>query len=177
MKMADGESRTAVDPDAGEQVLLLAPSTGSPLRALPEDAFENLLVLSIRSPRRVERVVRECGGDPRNVGVVPISGTEASYDGPLWTTERVSPSDLTGISMRFSAGLRHVSADGYVVVDNLSTLLMYAPEDRLHRFVGHLVQSTRDRGARGMYAVVAEAVSTETRDRFEGPCDRAVDWR
>lgn len=167
--------RIAVEP--GEQVLLLTPSTGSPLRALPAAAFENLLVVSIRSPKRVERVVRECSGDPRTVGVVPVSGSESSYDGPLWTTDRVSPSDLTGISMRFSAGLEHVREDGWVVVDNLSTMLMYAPEERLHRFVDHLVKATRGSNARGVYAAVAEAVTPETRERFEEPCDRSIDWR
>lgn len=53
-----------------------------------------------------------------------------SYDGPLWTTDAVAPSGLTGLSMRYCEAIRHVEPEeGWVLIDNAQVLLMYADDE------------------------------------------------
>lgn len=150
----------------------------SPLSVLPDEAFDNLLVISLANlPTEIESTVRERGGDPSKVGVIPVSGSHRRYDGPLWTAKTVSPSDLTGISIEFSTAMSHVKpGEGWVVLDSINVLLMYAPEDRVHRFVKSVVDAARQRNARGVYSLVQRTVTDETYRRFEGLFDEEVEF-
>lgn len=149
--------------DPGEQALVSVPSMGSPLAALPTDAFENLLVVSATaSPEKVESVVERRGGNPETVGVVPVTGSPGAYDGPMWTADPVDPSDLTGISIRISTAMEYVSPGGWVVFDNVNVLLMYGRAEQVYRFLDSVAASTRDRDARGAYSTVREAITDET---------------
>jgi hypothetical protein len=162
--------------EPGEQALVSGPSMGSPLAALPDRAFENLLVVSATtSPRKIESLVERRGRDPTKVGVVPVTGSPSEYDGPLWTTDPVGPSDLTGISMRLSRALEYVTHGGWVVFDSLNVLLMYGREDAVYRLLDSVVPVVRDRKARGAYFVVRRAVTDDTYERFRGLFDTAVD--
>lgn len=162
----------------GEQVLALLPSLTSVLSMLPPAAFENLLVLTVRHPRKVEIAVERAGKDPRSVGVVPVSASPVAYDGPLWTTDAVSPSDLTGISMRFARGMRHVEPGrGWVVVDGVGTLLMYADSRSFYRLAAHLVGRSRDARVRGVHGVIGEVIADTTLATFRDLYDRTVDFR
>lgn len=157
----------------GEQVLVSVPSMGSPLSELPDEAFENLLVVSgTAAPKKIESLVERRGGDPQKVGVIPVTGSPAGYDGPLWTTDSVDPSDLTGVSIRLSNALEYVMADGWVVFDSLNVLLMYGRENQVYRLLDSVVDSVRGRDARGAYCIVREAVTDETYSRFVSLCDR-----
>lgn len=159
----------------GEAALASASNRGSPVEHLPQDAYENLLVVTVDAPRRVEEAVRTNGGDPENVGVVPVSASPVRYDGPCWTAERVSPSDLTGISIQYARGERYLrEGAGWVVADGLGTLLMYNEEERLYRLFSHLVTRAREGQFRHATGVVPGVLAAETLERFRGLHDRSV---
>ncbi|WP_128478169.1 DUF7504 family protein [Halorussus pelagicus] len=161
--------------DPGEQALVSVPSMGSPLTALPDEAFENMLVVSATAaPGRVESIVERRGGDPSKVGVVPVTGSPSEYDGPLWTTDPVDPSDLTGISIRVSTAMEYVMGGGWVVVDNVNVLLMYGRVEQVFRLLDSVVSASREKGACGAYCTVRDAVTDETYDRLRGLCDRTI---
>lgn len=158
--------------EPGEQALFQADRLTAVLDALPDAAGENLFVVSVTGPSRVERAVTERGFEPRRVGVVPVTATDVSYDGPLWTAEPVSPSDLTGLSIEFGKGLRHVRPGvGWIVLDNLTTLLMYANEERLYRLLATLTNATRNRDARGVHSLVPNTLDDRTANRFRSLYD------
>lgn len=159
----------------GEQVLVSVPSMGSPLSVLPDEAFENLLVMSATaSPKKVESLVRRRGGNPEKVGVIPVTGSPTEYDGPLWTTDSVDPSDLTGISIRLSKAMEYVMRGGWVVIDNVNVLLMYGREEQVFRLFESVVSSARAKEACGAYCTVREAVTDETYSRLRNFCDRTI---
>lgn len=159
--------------EAGQQILLERARSGPALEVLPDDAFANLLVVTTGdTPGQVETTLRERGVELRTVGVVPITSTILGYEGPLWTTDRVAPGDLTGISVRVSQGFPHLEADrGWLAVDSISTLLMYAEEDRVYRLFDWLVDSARREGISGVYTLQPDVVTDRTRRRFEGLFD------
>lgn len=169
-----GEERLRAGP--GEQVLLVTGSMAGPLGHIPDGAFGNLLLLTVRDPERVQRTIEDRGIDPATVGVVPISGSPVAYDGPMWVADAVAPNDLTGISISFAHGMQYVAdGEGWVTLDNLGTLLMYASADRLYRLVSHVVGQCRERRVRGVYSVAGEAVGERTFARFRDLCDRVED--
>jgi hypothetical protein len=165
--------------DVGQQALVLTPSLRSPLSVVPPDAFDNMLVVSTtRSPKKVEQLVRERGGDPNTVGFVPVSGSPVDYDGPLWTTSVVHPNDLSGIYERFERGMNHVKpGEGWVVFDNVNVLLMYAERTSVGNFMESVATTVRRRNAAGAYALVRDAVTDETYTRFGDIFDGERDMR
>ena len=164
---------------AGDQALVLSPSLRSPLSLVPATAFENVLVVSTtRPPSKVEQLVRDRGGDPNKVGMVPVSGSPVDYDGPLWTTGVVHPNDLSGIHERFQRGMQHVKpGHGWVVFDNVNVLLMYAEQSSVFQFVDSVATTTRHRNARGAFALVRDAIADSTYDRFRAAFDVELDRR
>jgi hypothetical protein len=175
-----GESSAPADAlalDAGVQALVRMPSMRSPLAVLPSAAFENLLVVSAtRSPGAVERQVHERGGDPERVGVVPVSGSPVDYDGPMWTSDAVTPADLSGISDRVARAARYVKPGvGWVVFDNVNVPLMYADRSGVYGLVRSVAARSRDRHARGVFSVVPGALATSTYDSLEDALDLTVD--
>jgi|GEM_PF-692667 hypothetical protein len=157
-----------LDLPSGSQALVLIPSLSSPLSLLPEAAFENLLVVSTtRSPDKIEQLVRDRGGDPNKVGIVPVSGSPVDYDGPCWTTSVVHPNDLSGIHERFERGMNHVKpGTGWVVFDNVNVLLMYAERSSVKNFLDSVAKGVRRRNAVGAYAMVPDAVADDTYETF-----------
>lgn len=157
---------------AGDQVMLDT-DRGLTLGRLPPEAYQNLLVVTTtHTPKRIQSAVESGGGNPSEVGVVPVSGSGSTYDGPLWTADRVDPSDLTGLSMRFSDAARYLQpGQGWVLVDNVTVLLMYAPEENVYRLLSSLTSYLRGREIRGLYGIVRSAMNDETYQRFRGIFD------
>ena len=174
---SDDEDRRKLDLGAGRQALLRMPSLRSPLAVLPASAFENLLVVSAtRPPGAVERLVRERGGDPERVGVVPVSGSPVDYDGPMWTSDAVTPADLSGISDRVSDATRYVKpGQGWIVLDNANVLLMYADRAGVEGLVRAVLARARRRDARGVCSVVPDALADGTYRSLVEPFDTTVD--
>lgn len=158
---------------AGTQTLVGTDPTADPLAVLPERAYDNLLVVAVRDhPNKLQRRIERAGHDPSNVGVVPVVPSARAYDGDLWTTDPVTPDDLTGLGMRFSDAIRHVEGDaGWVLVDALGVLLMYTDESRVCRFFQTMTNRVRAKGARGVYCVNPTAVGEESYEQFRGMCD------
>lgn len=164
---------------SGEQHLVLTSSMSSLVDSLPDEAFDNLLLISVgQHPDKIERAIRRRGHDPASVGVVPVNGSSFVYDGPMWTADRINPTDLTGISIAFSQALGYVKPGrGWVCLDSISTLLMYAGDRRLRRLVASLADRTRDQNARGAYALVRDSVSDDTYADFRALFDGEADAR
>lgn len=174
---AIGATDDLSDVEAGEQVLVVLDEGKFDYGLLPADALENLFVVSVgRTPDQVESAVRDHGGNPRQVGVVPVLGSETSYDGPLWTANRVGPNDLTGISIEFSRGVGHLTPEkGWLLVDSVSILLMYAGVDRVFRLLDSFTTSCRSRDVRGVYVVSGGAMTDATMSSLRGLFDRVID--
>lgn len=164
--------------DAGTQLLVSVSSMQQPFSLLPTGTAGNLLVVSSQAPATVEQALRDRGIDPATAGLIPISGSEIEYDGPLWTSAPVVPDDLTGLSMRFTRALDALEpGHGWVLFDSLNALAMYAREDRVCRCFDHLVEKARERELRGVYTIVADALDDETTRSFERSVDRTIDRR
>jgi len=142
---------------------------GSAIARLPESALSNLLVVTVgRDADGVAAAVREAGGDPTNVGVVPVSATPVAPDAALWTAPRVAPSDLTGISIGIARGMRYVRpSEGWLLFDDLGVLLMHAEESRVYQLLTTLSAKCRSRDVRGVYALSRAAVGEGTYARFQ----------
>jgi hypothetical protein len=150
----------------------------NPIAHLPSEAFDRLVVVSTHpAPDRLESTVRGAGGEPSNVAVVPVSGSAVRYDGPLMLTDRVAPSDMTGVGVRFTEALRGFDGPAWVVVDNFNVFLMYADEKRVYRFVDSLTSKAREAGARGVYCTVRDAVTDTTYQTFRNLFDTETDIR
>ena len=170
----DGQLR--VDP--GTQVLVSTASMQRPLSVLPSTVTGNVLLVSSAAPAAVERRVRDLGIDVGQVGLIPITGSELEYDGPLWTSEPVVPDDLTGLSMRFTSALSALEpGQGWILFDALDELAMYSRQDRICRCFDHLTTTARDNELRGIYTVAGDALEADTYDNFTASVDRLVDSR
>lgn len=163
--------------EPGEQVLVTVEGGKFGYDALPDDAFQNLFVVSVgREPRKVQQAIEAQGADPKRVGVVPVTGSEVAYDGPLWLAERVGPMDLTGISIEFSRGFSHLTpGSGWMLFDSVSILLMYAGTERVFRLLDSIASACRGRDVRGIYAVDRNALTSETLNTLRGLVDRTID--
>jgi hypothetical protein len=161
--------------EPGGQALVTVETMNHVTNYCPDEAFDNLLVATVRQPSAIENVVLERGFDPQNVGVVQVNGSEFTYAGDMWASKRVNPSDLTGVSIGISQAARHLSANqGWFVFDNISTLLMYATEDRLFRLLSSVREQMANERVRGLYGIVPDAVSDRTYARFRSLFDREV---
>ena len=170
-----GEIRTF---DSGTQVLASLSSMQSPLTELPAGAYNNLLVISSKSPDDVERRLADAGAATSNVGLIPLSRESHDYDGPLWTNRAIAPDDLTGISIAYTQALSHLGAgSGWVLFEDLGVLTMYADTGRVIRLLSHVADRARSNEIRGLYGVVRDAVSDETYHGFRQAVDREVDFR
>jgi hypothetical protein len=156
----------------GTQLLAALSSMESALSVPPTGAFENLLLISPNSPQQVEAELRDREIDVSNVGLIPISGSTHTYEGPLWTTDAISPNDLTGLSMAFTRSLQHLTrGHGWVLFENLNVLLMYADEQQVYRLVDHLIEKTREREVNGAYTVVEGAIGEQTFAKLQNRFD------
>jgi hypothetical protein len=164
--------------DAGTQVLASFSSMQSPLTELPPGAYQNLLVVSTKSPETVERRLGELGVPLSNVGLVPLAGSEYDYDGPLWTTDPVKPNDPTGLSIAYSDAATHlIPGVGHLLVGNLNVMAMYVREETVCRVLSHLAGKARQRSITGIYGVVETALSEASFRNFRKAVDVEIDCR
>jgi len=176
--MSESASDGEITLDEGEQTVCLIDAMDEPLRHLPRDAFDSLLVVSTSgAPARVEEAVRDAGADPSDALVVPVSGGAVRYDGPLRVADRVAPSDMTGVGVRFTEGLRRLDGERWVVIDNFNVFLMYADEKRVYRFMDSLSSKAREHEARGVYCTVRDALADKTHHTFRNLFDTETDLR
>lgn len=149
--------------ESGTQALLTHDSLQSSVTLLPPSAYQNLLIVSPRSPASIERTLQEVGADLSKVGLLPLASTPHGYDGPLWTGPSIEPSDLTGLSMQYTRALHGLDADhGWVLFDDFNALLLYNDARRVIRLLDHLVQRTREADLRGVFTVVGDAMDDRT---------------
>ncbi|WP_125920029.1 DUF7504 family protein [Haloparvum sedimenti] len=167
-----------LDLDPGRQTLVSVGSMASAIESLPGSAFENLLVVSPNAPARVEKTIERQGGDASRCGHIPLTSSGLSYEGPLWTTSPVAPSDLTGLNMRYSRAMEHVeSGRGCFCFDGVQLLLMYAAADDVQRLLTTMASATRTREVAGVYGLAREAVTPETYERLASIFDDSADRR
>lgn len=164
------------DIEPGEQCLVTLSGGKFDYAHLPDTAFENLFLVSVgREPRKIQQIVEQRGANPRQVGVVPVTGSPVDYDGPLWLANRVGPMDLTGISIEFSRGFGHLTTGrGWMVFDSVSILMMYAGSDRVFKLLDSIAGACRTRDVRGLYVVDMSALAPETMNSLQGLFDRTI---
>lgn len=105
-----------------------------------------LVVTAAVGAERLPTSLRES----RHLTVVDCSPGSTEAVGPITTVS--SPGDLTGVSMPVSRFLS--SADSPVVlVDSISTLLLYADEAPVFRFCSVLTAHVRRSGGLGLYTI------------------------
>lgn len=152
----------------GAQALVDRRPMGSAIARLPEAALSNLLVVTVgRDVGTVASAVREAGGDPSNVGVVPVSATPVGVEADVWAAPRVGPSDLTGVSIGIARGMPYVQpTEGWLLFDDLGVLLMHAEEPRVFQLLTALSTKCRSRDVRGVYALSRATVGEGTYARF-----------
>lgn len=167
------------DLPSGGQALALIDMGSGLLSTLPDRAFDDLLLITLRTrPREVERAIREHGGDPATAGLVSVDTSDSPYDGPLRLVRSVRPNDLTGLSIAVSEGLKRLDpGDGWVVLDNLSILLIYTGIGPMTRFFHLMTGYVRNLPARGVYAMARDAVKEGTYNQFRQFCDVEIDLR
>lgn len=162
--------------EPGEQVLAPVSSDADPLKGLPPVVADRILIVSAAGPSAIDRALCERGLDPERAGLVPVTTVTLAYDGPLSVAERVDPSDLTGLSMVCSRGLAALPREsGLLVVDSLDTLCVFDDRGQIVPFLEHLANQARDRGVRGVYALVRETVGPDTYLDVRRALDREVD--
>lgn len=171
-----GSDTTPLQADPGEQILAVVDPLSDPLAALPDSAFENLLVIAVdASPGDVETAVRGRNMDPARVGVVPVRGDSGSYEGPVWTADQVTPNDLTGLSIQTSRGMEYLEPErGWLVLSGLGVLVVYAGADRVRRFVHQLAGISKEQSVRGVFMLGADSVDEEVEAALDSVLDRDV---
>lgn len=168
----------AIRPGSGTQAAVCINAMESAIPFLPAEAFENLLVISPHSPSRVEDFLVDRDVDPTRVGMVPVSASPTPYDGPVWTTSPVAPSDLTGLNIRYERAMRHVaSGRGWLLVDNLQLLFMYASQKRVLSLLDQLARRARGREVTGAFSFARETVGDDTFGTLAGVFDELYDAR
>lgn len=168
-----GDGRALLPP--GAQALAPVAAEDEPLLALPPPAYRNLLVISTRhAPGRVESLLQRAGHDLDGIGVVPVTAASIDYDGPLPTAKPVRPTDLTGIGIRVSEAAKHFD-DGWVLLDALTLLLMYAESSRVHRFTSTLMANLAAKNVRGVYCLCPDAVEDATVEQFRSLFDAEIE--
>lgn len=164
--------------DPGRQALLAHDSLQPPVGLLPPTAYENLLVVSPASPDTVQRVLEDAGADVDSIGQIPLSATDYDYDGPMWTSPVVEPSDLTGLSMRFSRTIERMQrGHGWVLFDDFNTLFLYSDSEKVIRLFDHLTERARDNEIRSVFTVVRDAMDDRTYARLCNTVDTEIDVR
>ncbi|MDY7080907.1 MAG: hypothetical protein SXQ77_00510 [Halobacteria archaeon] len=182
-KNEDGDKQTVdkIDINPGVQAIVMTSPMTDPLDSLPDEAFDNLLVVSTSGhPKEMEKSIVKRGKDPSNVAVIPVSGSTLRYDGSLNMSRRIGPNDLTSIGITFSNLLNEIGGEddeAWVVFDNINILMMYANERNVYRFMNTAIGKTRQAGARGLYCTVRDAIKDQSYDSFRQLCDEEIDIR
>ncbi len=164
--------------EKGKQAIAMVSAMDDPLELLPDEAFDNLLVLSTRGhPAEIQDYVEDVGADPADVYVLPVSGSTVRYDGPLNVAERTGPTNLTKVGVVFSNALESMDPEPWVLFDNFNILLMYADEARVYRFMDTMIGNVRTADGTGVYCTVRDAIEDQTYEKFRQLCEREIDRR
>jgi len=170
--MSDDTPFAGVEP--GTQIVVPQPSQSADLVPLPADGTHVLVVTYRDTPNLLERRLRDRDIDPDTVTVIPVTGTDLAYTGPLTVTDRVAPSDLTGLGIRLATTLDDLDAGDWLYVRGLSAALMYVTPDRLYRFLDYLTHAARARDLRAVYEFYRPALSDTVYARFRGLFDDEI---
>lgn len=111
------EDTPFADVEPGTQLLIPQSTQTADLAPLPTDA-EHLLIVTYRdTPNRLERRLHDRNIDPDTV--IPVASTDLDYTGPLTVTDRVAPSDLTGLGICLTTALDTLHAGDWLYVRGL----------------------------------------------------------
>lgn len=107
-----------------------------------------------------ESVAQETDAGLELLGVVDATGRSPDGDGAGRVTAVGSPADLTGIGIGLTGlveALHDDGADGYrVVLDSLSSLLVYADFERLYQFAHTVRNQVGQAGGRSLFLLSAD---------------------
>lgn len=131
------------------------------------DARDTLHVACTRGYDRVEDSI------PERTAVVDCSPASARDSARVTTVG--SPADLTGIGMPVSAFLEEVGQRPLVTVDSVSTLLGYADESAVFRFLAVLTAQIRRVNGVGLFLLEAGCHDRQTVSTFQQLFDGRVD--
>jgi len=143
-----------------------------------------LIVSTDRSGADVAAAVRRLAADPdavERLGVVDATGQPADADvGPARVRRAGSPADLTGIGVGVAGIVETFRDDGVgslrVVVDSLSSLLVYADLERVYRFAHVLTGRIEQLGAVGLFLLRSDT-DDEGAARLGGLFDDRLELR
>ena len=106
-----------------------------------------------------------------------VTQAEGVADG--WTLSIGSPADLTGLGIALSKGFDRLDEmgfdGGHILVDNLTTLLVYTDFDRVFRFVDDLNHRAVESGRTVVYILDDDAVGEQNRSKLLQLFSRAVE--
>lgn len=107
-----------------------------------------------------------CAGDLYAIDCTGSSGFDDSADVP--TCVSTTPADLTGIGICLAKGYDRFGSPGgrVVLLDNLSTLLVYSDVDRIYRFVSTLNNRVTELGDTTVQLLDTDAVDTTDRHKL-----------
>ncbi len=167
-----GQSIQSLDEElslaAGEQGILYDEPLDCPFKTLPTDAFENLLIVTFRSPRIIEDALKSHGHDIDNVGVIPISSEPQLPPTEIAHTDPANPNDPTDLSIKFTKSLDCLSdGEGWVVFEKCDLLNMYLENDTSRRFMKYMIEEVQNRDHRGVYEVSPGTGATEMIQQIE----------
>lgn len=177
-----GNAESGGPPDDASNILLLGPSTESPV----EDACIDLLggptpgqtnvlaiVYGISPAEFVDRWSARMDAPPERGGIVAVGDTEGSVEDSEWTIHTVAnPTDLSSVGIELSDLLSTLNTpDGArtaVCFDNLTALLDHAGLQQAFRFLHIVTGRVETAGAVGHYHIDPDDHDRETMATFEG---------
>lgn len=170
----------------GTQAILEVPAMKNTLEILPSEAFDGMVMVwtnpnsgvlgFVETTMMLEDTVRQKGGEPSDILVVPVTGTSIGYDGPLRVSERVAPNDLNKLYRKVGQALNELGEDAWMYFDNLNFFLVYSEEERVQEFTKATTRRARDRGARGVYCVVRDDIDRTVYRGLKNICDTQVSF-
>ncbi|WP_159901459.1 RAD55 family ATPase [Salinirussus salinus] len=176
--------------DPGTNLLVAGPPlTGKrrlamELLAAGAAAGEGAVAVTTRdSAERVLSEYRSLVADPGSAAVGVVDCVTRNQGGSPTDSESVtyvsSPTDMTGIGISFSEFLEEFYERGYrrnrVLLDSLSTLLMYTDLQTVFQFMHVFTNRVEDAGALGLYVVDSTAHDPETMNTLTQLFDGVVE--
>lgn len=174
--MTEAETVGALDALGPSDQVLVSGSPRTDLVAELPGTAGDVVVVAVRSePEEIEASLRVTGLDPERATVVPVGLESPGYQGPLSVTDTVRPTNLGKVGLLLSRAVDEAAGEPWLVVDDLSILLMYCERDRVARFLEAVTRRIRARPARGLFGVVRSSMSEETYARLRALCDDEID--
>lgn len=147
------------------------------------DDGEGAVVVGVN--RDADTVVKSVGrwttgdGARERLAVVDATGSDTTVSGILGVERVSSPADLTGIGVSVTRALETLYGQGVdrvrLVVDSLSSLLVYADFESVYRFAHTIGARVQETGAVGLFLVNADTDGQIA--RFEEPFEGTLSIR